>query len=127
MNLTTPLHAPSGRGRMLVVLAAAVVVFVLIGAALFVVVLTSSSRGVPPQDALIAAAVGAVPAGLVAAGGAWASTTRRIWLLAVTGLLGVLYLWWVIAVAVPVNAEFYDSVNPGWNECQELPEGALCL
>jgi hypothetical protein len=101
--------------------------FLLIAAVLFVAVRTSSTRGVPPHEALVAALAGSVPVGLLTAAATWAWARRRIALVAVTWMVGAAYLTWLFAVAVPANGAFYDSVDPGWNECQAMPEDAQCL
>ena len=99
-----------------------------LGTALFIAVLTSSARGVPPNEALMAAAMGTAPAAALAAIGGWAWMTRSLrWVAILCVIVGAAYLWWLFAVAVPANGAFYDGVDPGWNACQAVPEGMVCL
>ena len=88
---------------------------------------SSSVKGVPLGDALIATAVASLPVAFLAGLTAFVWMTRYR-MAAVLGLVAMLaLLWWLVTVAAPSYGSFYDSVDPHPDECQDVPEGMVCL
>jgi hypothetical protein len=95
---------------------------------LFFAVLHSSDRGVPPYEAFLATAMFVTPLGALSfvVALAWMRSHWRP-LVFLSAAAAAVFLWWIFAVFVPENGTFYDNVDPGWNECQAVPEGQICL
>ena len=118
----------SGRRHLLRAVAVGLATVVVMAPVLFFAVLHSSDRGVPPYEAFLATAMFVTPLGALSfvVALAWMRSHWRP-LVFLSAAAAAVFLWWIFAVFVPENGTFYDTVDPGWNECQAVPEGQTCL